>query len=247
MADCYWQADVLLEGDWRGASSTLIENGRRRILVDTGMPHDAHRLLSALEQRGLAASDIECVINTHFHIDHISNNCLFPQSLIYGTQQSHDWCQALYADLANPAQWKKLMPKYYPEIFDYENISGFMAKLRNIALRWWDRQRIGKAPQFRWMESHKLPDGIDVLFTSGHVPGHASLILKGDHRTVVIAGDALLSREHDDRVLTMIPHYREQYQKDRQQILAIAGKIIPGHDHAFTNTIPATHPALAKI
>jgi glyoxylase-like metal-dependent hydrolase (beta-lactamase superfamily II) len=33
-----------------------------------------------LQLRGLRTSDIQVVINTHFHIDHVSNNALFPRS-----------------------------------------------------------------------------------------------------------------------------------------------------------------------
>jgi hypothetical protein len=50
----------------------------------------------------------------------------------------------------------------------------------------------------------------------------------------VIAGDALLSRQHDEKVLTMIPHRRRQFQLDRARILAMRARILPGHDAEFS-------------
>jgi glyoxylase-like metal-dependent hydrolase (beta-lactamase superfamily II) len=230
-----WNMDVLIPGNWRGASSVLLSSTHERVLVDTGLPHDAHHLLSAIEQRGLHPSDIGCIINTHFHVDHVSNNCLFPHSVIYTTQESHDWCLGLYSDIADSADWQKRALKYYPETFEYPHAEEFMGKLRKFALRWWDLSRTGAASQFRWIEAHGLPHGIDFILTSGHVPGHASLILKGSQQTIVVAGDALLTRTGDERVLTMIPHCKAQYQADRRRILYFSGRIIPGHDQAFVN------------
>jgi glyoxylase-like metal-dependent hydrolase (beta-lactamase superfamily II) len=238
MSSSTWKVDVLLPGTWRGASCVLLWNGRERILVDTGLPHDAHQVVLALQHRGLRPSEIHCIVNTHFHLDHVSNNCLFPQSVIYATQESRDWCLGLYAGLADSKCWVKKVLKYYPELFDYPYAEEFMGKLRNLGLRWWDASRTGAPSQLRWIETHGLPYGIEFLVTSGHVPGHVSLILNGDGQPTVVAGDALLTRGDDVRVLTMIPHRRGRYEADRRQILAISGTIIPGHDEPFLNPDP---------
>jgi glyoxylase-like metal-dependent hydrolase (beta-lactamase superfamily II) len=235
MPSSMWKVDVLLPGNWRGASSALLWNGRERILVDTGLPHDAHQVLTALRERGLKPSHIGSIINTHFHLDHVSNNCLFPHCVIYATQESHDWCLSLYAGLVDSNHWVKHVLNYYPELFQYPHAEEFMGKLRKLAIRWWQVSRIGAPSQFRWIETHGLPDGIEFLLTSGHVPGHVSLIMNGGHQRTVVAGDALLTRGDDAHVLTMIPHCRATYQADRRQILSISGKIIPGHDQAFLN------------
>ena len=235
MSDISWKAEVLLRGDWRAASSVLLTGASGPILVDTGMPHDAHQLIRALERRGLRPEDVHCLINTHFHLDHVSNNCLFHSSVIYATQESYDWGRALYADLVNETRWQELMMKYYPETYDYENAGELMGKLRKIALRWWNLSRIGAPAQFRWIEKHGLPAGIECLMTCGHVPGHASLIVRNGGGTTVVAGDALVARAQDAPVLTMIPHHRAQHLRDRETILRIHGLIIPGHDGPFTN------------
>jgi glyoxylase-like metal-dependent hydrolase (beta-lactamase superfamily II) len=229
-----WKTEVLLPGSWRGATSTLLSRGQHHIIVDTGMPHEAHRLLEALEKRGLHPSDIRMVINTHFHVDHVLNNCLFPESDIYGSQQSYEWCCRAYADLLD-LDWEKLSLQYYPESGDYEKAPELMGALRRFALRWWDRKRLGDPSHFRWIETHPLPDDLEFLVTHGHVPGHASVIVHNDAQPIMIAGDALLTREHDENVFTMIPHNRKQFQHDRESILARLGRIVPGHDDEFSN------------
>lgn len=233
MGDTGWKVSVLMTGSWRGATSVLLSNRGYHIVVDTGLPHEAHQLVSALAHKGLKPADIGTVINTHFHVDHVLNNALFPASVIYATQQSYDWCRSLYADILNEAGWEKVALKYYPETHDYEKSAANMGRLRKFALRWWDVKRLGEPARFRWMETQPLPEGLENLVTSGHVPGHASIIIRGGEMPTVIAADALLSREHDEQVLTMIPYNRVQYHLDRTRILALGGQILPGHDAGF--------------
>jgi N-acyl homoserine lactone hydrolase len=217
----------------------LLSNGGRHFVVDTGMPHEAPLLLNALEERGLKPSEVSGLITTHFHIDHILNNSLFPHCPIYASQHSYDWCCSLYSDLQDDLNWEKLVLKYYPETFDYERARDLMRKLRKLGMRMWDRRRAGAPEQFVWIENQSLPEGLDVHTTSGHVPGHMSVIVQNGAEPTVIAGDAVLSRDHDDQILTMIPYNRKQFEQDRESILSMSGLILPGHDQPF-NTEEAT-------
>lgn len=236
-----WKAEVLLAGSWRGATSVLISNGRHHLVVDTGLPHEAHQLLRELEKRGLKPADIGTVVNTHFHVDHVLNNSLFPGSCIYATQESYEWCRSLYADLKDNANWEKLALKYYPETVEYASAKEKMAGLRKFALRWWDPARLGSPGQFRWIERQPLADGLESVITDGHVPGHISILVdtedSGEAPLTVIAGDALLSRDDEQNVLTMIPRNRAEYASDRAGILSLRGLILPGHGAEFLNTV----------
>jgi N-acyl homoserine lactone hydrolase len=86
--------DTLLQGNFLNTSQgavafcavNLIEGadaaGRTtRILVDTGSAGRARALSSALEQRGLSGSDIDAVVFTHAHWDHMQNLDLFPRAV----------------------------------------------------------------------------------------------------------------------------------------------------------------------
>ncbi|PYV09303.1 MAG: hypothetical protein DMG23_11225 [Acidobacteria bacterium] len=233
MPEPHWKVEVLLAGSWRGATSVLLSNGRSHAVVDTGLPHEAHQLVSALGARGLRPEDVKILINTHFHVDHVLNNWLFPSAQIYAPKESYDWCRSLYDDLLDQHDWARLVLKYYPETFEYVKAKENLEKMRNFVLRWWDVKRLGAPTQFKWLENENLPEDIEVVRTSGHVPGHVSLIIRNSNGTTVIAGDVVLSREHEERVLTMIPFNRKQFQADRARLLSIHGRMIPGHDREF--------------
>lgn len=224
----------------------LLSNGSHHLVVDTGMPHEAPLLLKALEEHGLKPSDVSALISTHFHIDHILNNSLFPHCPIYASQRSYDWCCSLYSDLKDDRNWEKLVLKYYPETFDYERARELMGKLRKLGMRMWDRKRVGAPEQFVWIENQPLPEGLDVHTTSGHVPGHMSVIVRNGVEPTVIAGDALLSRDHDDQILTMIPYNLKQFEQDREHILGMGGLILPGHDQPFSSREATVEAAAAE-
>lgn len=211
----------------------LLSNGRHHLVVDTGMPHEAPLLLKALAARGLKPGDVGGLICTHFHVDHVLNNSIFPGRPIYASQRSYDWCCSLYSDLQDDLHWEKLVLKYYPETFDYDRARELMGKLRKLGLRMWNRERMGAPEQFVWIEGHALPEGLEAHITSGHVPGHLSILVPNGRERTVIAGDALLSRDRDDQILTMIPYNREEFRRDREGILAMSGRILPGHDRPF--------------
>ena len=59
------------------SSATLIEEGDRRLLVDTGASKDSDALICALSEIDLRPQDIDDVVNTHLHIDHCGCNDLF--------------------------------------------------------------------------------------------------------------------------------------------------------------------------
>ncbi len=52
------------------------------ILVDTGAGNNRDYLFSSLSKNGVEPEDIELVVNTHCHFDHIGGNYLFPDAKI---------------------------------------------------------------------------------------------------------------------------------------------------------------------
>jgi glyoxylase-like metal-dependent hydrolase (beta-lactamase superfamily II) len=60
-----------------GCTVTLIK-GETRVVVDTGAPAQRQELLDALDRAGVQPADVQYVVNSHGHLDHIGNNNLFP-------------------------------------------------------------------------------------------------------------------------------------------------------------------------
>lgn len=56
---------------------TLVSIPKHNIIVDSGIPGEGESIIKGLSAHGLSQNDINIVINTHLHGDHISNNALF--------------------------------------------------------------------------------------------------------------------------------------------------------------------------
>jgi phosphoribosyl 1,2-cyclic phosphodiesterase len=73
---------IILASGSRG-NSTVIMNGKTRILIDAGLPR--HELLSKLESLNLSIDQIDAVLVTHEHIDHTRSLEVFSKSKIYSS------------------------------------------------------------------------------------------------------------------------------------------------------------------
>jgi len=67
------------------ASSTvsLVVSAEKRMIVDTGSPTDLKLLREALRTASVRPDDVDVVVNTHLHMDHIGGNSLFPNARFY--------------------------------------------------------------------------------------------------------------------------------------------------------------------
>ena len=83
------EAKILIEGYFKNISKTrcragstiiLIRDEGKNILVDTGNPQDKEKIIITLKKNGLRPEDIDLVIITHFHPDHLGCNYLFKKA-----------------------------------------------------------------------------------------------------------------------------------------------------------------------
>jgi glyoxylase-like metal-dependent hydrolase (beta-lactamase superfamily II) len=67
------------------ASSTvsLVVSAEKRMIVDTGSPTDLKLLREALRTASVRPDEVDIVVNTHLHMDHIGGNSLFPNARFY--------------------------------------------------------------------------------------------------------------------------------------------------------------------
>ena len=72
----------LTTGGLGWSSLALIQKDGHNILVDTGGPVVRGRLKGLLEQRGLSFRDIDMILLTHLHSDHVHNLDFFPHATI---------------------------------------------------------------------------------------------------------------------------------------------------------------------
>ncbi|XP_068164504.1 metallo-beta-lactamase domain-containing protein 1 isoform X2 [Antennarius striatus] len=73
-----WVAD----GTFRADGTITLLRGHKTVLVDTGGPWDRDFLQVTLKERGLEPKDIDVVVGTHGHSDHIGNLSLFSSAVM---------------------------------------------------------------------------------------------------------------------------------------------------------------------
>jgi len=74
--------------------------------------------------------------------------------------------------------------------------------------------------------------GVDIYPTPGHSPGHASLLVATAVQTTVVAGDAVLTRDHlEGGDLGPTLYDREKARESFTEILEIGDFVVPGHDN----------------
>jgi glyoxylase-like metal-dependent hydrolase (beta-lactamase superfamily II) len=74
------QGIYLLKGEGKGSHHYLIRAAHRDVLIDSGLDQDFLSLQEQLLSLGLKVRDIDLVINTHEHLDHIGANRYFQET-----------------------------------------------------------------------------------------------------------------------------------------------------------------------
>ena len=119
-----YKVSVLLEGysytdaekRYRAnGTCTLVTGKDNKVLVDTGSPRDKQRLLEKLKQHDVAPEEVNYVVCTHGHVDHVGNLNLFSNAV---HMVSHDILQEQDIYVDPPEDFSKGAPY----CIDCENI-----------------------------------------------------------------------------------------------------------------------------
>lgn len=190
------------------ATTTLVRDGTTNILVDPSLPGEAleHRLS---ERTGIKPAQVEVVFLTTWRPVHRRGLHLFDHA---------DW-------LLPPAE-----------------LDAMRAHLERLAGRY---KAAGKQPDPMIVDeitllsrckpaSDKLTANVHLFPAAGASAGSAALLLASPLTTVVVAGDAVLTRLHLEHVQPYEESYDPAQAKESMvEILDVADQIVPGHDNLF--------------
>lgn len=177
-----YKADVL-EGDQLQLyyGCFFIRSQGRVILVDTGMGPGPHPdrgnrtgdLLNQLQMRGIAADDVEIVVHTHLHADHVGWN--------------------LKTEGGTPVPYFPRATYLVPRL-DWEHFT----RPENLESAPQVRSSVVPLQALGLMElvdgEHSITGEVTTLATPGHTPGHQVILISSSGEKAMIVGDVLHSK-----------------------------------------------------
>lgn len=183
------------------ATTSLIRTGDDCILVDPSLP--AEILQPRLtEHTGLTSDQITAVFLTNFRPVHRRGLELFPEVPWYLSGQERSM---LMAEFERMAETDQPTSSYSEAIADLELL-----------------RRTEVAPD-------QLGANVDLFPSPGATPGSCALLVAG-LKTIIVAGDAVLTGDHLDhgRVFDRCVD-PEQAKESLAEIIEIADVVVPGH------------------
>ncbi|MFF7607723.1 MBL fold metallo-hydrolase [Streptomyces parvulus] len=190
----HWLAPHFLDSETMFVNSAiqtwLLRSGGRTILVDTGVGNHkerpyaqvwAHRetdFLDNLARAGVQPEDVDVVINTHLHIDHVGWN-----TFLDGRQWVPTFPNATY-----------LMPKDDFDFWNPENDHKSVFGRGNQNVFEDSVLPVHRAGQtLLWENSHDIDADLRLEPAPGHTPGSSVLTLNSGTDRAVFVGDMLHS------------------------------------------------------
>jgi glyoxylase-like metal-dependent hydrolase (beta-lactamase superfamily II) len=162
----------------------LIEEGGRLLLVDAGAPRDWDLLVRAVTGLGRRIEDLEAVLLTHAHADHIGT-----AERARTTAGARVWVHQGDAAMATSGKATKTDGRVRSYLLRSEFYRTLFSLARRGATRIVPVREVGT---FADGETLDLPGRPRAVHAPGHSPGSAALLLEG--RRVLLTGDVLATR-----------------------------------------------------
>ncbi len=157
----------------------LVDDGERRILIDTGPAGGLGRsgqLPGALEAIGVGAGSIGAVVVTHLHQDHLGG-------LVAGGRRNFPDAE-VYADRRDVAHWtdparRAAAPDFLKGSFD---LSAELVRLY---------------PKLQAIDGERqIARGVSIVDLTGHTPGHVGVRVEDAGRSLLMVSDMLFPVVH---------------------------------------------------
>jgi len=198
----------------------LVDTGSHRILIDTGAgplaPTTGH-LEEGLSRAGFQASDIDVVVLSHAHPDHIGGLALedgtarFPNARVLMSRQEYDFWHS--ADLRSRLGGGSV----------YGN-----PELESLMGGWIDRYLPPVRDRLEWLAGEaEIVPGIAAVDAPGHTPGHLAVAISSGTESLLFAGDLLIM---PDQVAH--PDWTSIFDLDVQTLIATRRRLL---DRAATD------------
>ena len=160
----------------------LIDTGKQLVLVDTGagdLSPETGKLPENLKKEGIGVGDIDIIIHTHGHPDHVGGNTDNEGKLIFPNAR-YIICKTEW-DFWNSAEAVKKIDEHSRDILvGYANKN--LTPIKNKA----DLVEYGT----------EIISGIRTIAAPGHTPGHMALSIKSGDEQLLCVSDTILHPIH---------------------------------------------------
>ncbi len=189
-----------------GFSNAYLIQGRKTILVDTGSPGEALKILRALSRLGIQPGDFSLILHTHAHFDHAGSTLALKRLIAVPV--------AVHTNDANMLARGRM---------NHLTPTGFEARLLMPFLS--GQTFSGIKADVLIKEEIGLQDfGIEgkIIFTPGHTAGSISVLLDNSE---AIIGDVMMGGYLGGRLMGSRPNYH-YFAEDLSAIHASIKKIM---------------------
>jgi len=198
-----------LEGTGRTANAYLVR-GQEPVIIDTGTPTGGRRIADELRRAGIVPA---LILLTHSHYDHAAGAAALRK--------------ATGAPVCAPAAERAL----FSGELRHRRLARAGARAANLG-------RAAELPAVdRWLEPGEIVEGLEVVSTPGHTPGHTSYRLG----TALVAGDAFMTGK---RFREAVPFFIADRAESRRSIERLARLDL---DLAVSGHGPPTRGAKEKL
>ncbi|MCI0855584.1 MAG: MBL fold metallo-hydrolase [Chloroflexi bacterium] len=194
--------------------SFLVRSSGKTLLIDTGMGNKrgspGGRLLDSLKQIGVSPGDIDVVMNTHLHINHVGWNCIEQDGAFVPTFPNAEYWVA-------EKEWSFWTSD--PDLVAEEG--------QHLVS---DVLPLQDSPQLKLVDGEAaITPEVSLLPTPGHTPGYSSLAISSAGESAIILGDVAHHPLHLERL--WIASVDELPRTSRRTKRALAQRLI---DEQFT-------------
>jgi glyoxylase-like metal-dependent hydrolase (beta-lactamase superfamily II) len=160
----------------------LVNTGEHRVLIDTGagaLGADTGRLLGSLQSAGVDPGDIDYVILTHGHPDHLGGNVDAQGNVVFPQAQ---WIMSkIEWDFWMGGEAERVLPEHGRDVLlgtAQRNLSAIRGRISLVA---------GEA---------EIVPGVRILPAPGHTPGHVAVAVSSAGEELLCLVDLVLHPIH---------------------------------------------------
>lgn len=208
-----------------------IEDGDRVTIIDAGLPGYYGQIPALLSSIGRSISDVEAVVQTHYHSDHIG--CT-------ERLRAESGATVLIHEIEAPGLRREEVHK--PEkgfgsvLFNPEalRLAGHFIKNRGMTV-----PTVKKVDTYADEDVLDVPGKLRAIFTPGHSAGHSSLLLESSG--VLFSGDALVTRSMKGKTGPRLMETNADPEGAKAALTRLEGVdadlLLPGHGEPWHGSV----------